>query len=228
MAFGLEIPAIVSIVGATAAIAGTGIATVAAVNQAKQQSYAAQAQANEIDVNNQINQQIIEENQRTNQTIADAEAQNQISAAAYDEHQFRRRVALLMGKQAAIYGASGVDPSAGSPLVMTLDAVRQAEMEAQNIRRSGQMGADAALFGAGASARAAQLQINARSRASEFESGLQRWVSRNTSSQIPFQALGGGLTAFGQGTSALSSWMRPTRYYTPGAPANPDYRTSYR
>jgi hypothetical protein len=206
MGFGIgEAAAIAAIVGAGAAIAGTAVTTIAATRQAQQQSYAAEAQASEIEATSQINQQ-----------LADAEAQNQISAAEYDEHQFRRRAALLMGKQAAIYGASGVDPSSGSPLVMTLDTVRQAEMEAQNIKRSGQMGASSTLFRA---------QANAR--ASEFEANLQRWVSQNTRGQIPYMALGGGLSALGQGTSALSQWMRPIRYSS-GTGLNPDYRTSMR
>jgi hypothetical protein len=196
MAFGLEAPAIIAIVGATAAIAGTAVTTVAAVQQSKQQAYAAEANAAEIETTSQ-----------TNKAIAEIDAQNQIAAASYDEHQFRRRVALLLGKQSAIYGASGVDPSSGSPLVMTLDSVQQAEMEAQNIKRSGQMGASASLF-----------RADANARASDFEANLQRWVGRNAQGQIPYQALGGGLTAIGQGSSALSNWMRPPpRYYTRGS-----------
>jgi hypothetical protein len=171
MAYGIEIAAIV---GAAAAIAGTAVTTVAAVKQSKQQADVAESEAQ----------------------ILDAEATNKQAAADYEEHQFRRRAAILMGKQANIYGASGVDPSSGSPLVLTLDTVRQAELEAQNIKRTGQVGASASAFGA----------------------NLQRYLADRSKGEIPFQALGGGLTAFGQGASALSNWMKPPpRYYTRGS-----------
>lgn len=182
MAYGAEIAAIAAVVGAAAAVAGTAVATVSAVQQAKNNAAIAESQAE----------------------IVDLEAENQKAAAEYEERQFRRRAAVLMGKQSAVYAASGVDPSSGSPLLMTLDMVRQAEIEAQNIKRTGQVGAGASSFGA----------------------SLQRYLAGRYRSDIPLIAAGGGISAIGQGTSALSSWMRPTG--TSGTRVNPAYRTSFR
>jgi hypothetical protein len=179
MAFGLEAPAILAIVGATAAIAGTGIATVSAVKQSKTQAAIAEATAESYDI----------------------DAENKKTAAEYEENQFRRRAALLMGKQSAIFAASGIDPSSGSPLLQMLDTVKEAEMEAQNIRRTGQIGESAARFG----------------------SQVQRSLAGGYGNQTSLFALGGGFQAMGQGTSALSSWMRPTRYSRTPKADNYDY-----
>lgn len=77
---------------------------------------------------------------------ASAEASSIQEAAASEETQFRRRAAQLLAKGRAIGAASGVDISTGSPLLLELDNARQAELEALNIRRTGQVGAAGRLF----------------------------------------------------------------------------------
>lgn len=57
----------------------------------------------------------------------------------FQEQQSRRRTSMAIGKQMAILAASGVDITSGSPLFMELDSVRQAELEALNIRHSGKL-----------------------------------------------------------------------------------------
>jgi hypothetical protein len=50
-------------------------------------------------------------------------------AADIREQQQREQLARLRGKQAAIIGASGVDPGAGSPLLVMVDTARQGELD---------------------------------------------------------------------------------------------------
>ena len=77
---------------------------------------------------------------------AEVEAQSKEEAAAFEERQFRRRAVLLMGEQRAILSSSGFVVDEGSPLLQTLDTARQAEMEALNIRRQGDVGAASSRF----------------------------------------------------------------------------------
>ena len=102
-------------------IIGAGISTYGAYSQAAQAEKAAKNESQ----------------------LRDQEAESVRQASAYQERQYRRRVALLVGKQEAIAGAAGTDPSSGSPLLMELDNVKQGELEALNIRRTGEVGASA-------------------------------------------------------------------------------------
>lgn len=153
---------------ATAAtLASTAVTTYAAVKQADYQQSLA----------------------RADQRAASIEAQSRRDAAAYEEQRFRTRAARLIGKQNAIYGASGVDPSVGSPLLMQLDSVRQAELEALNIRRTGQIGALTADY------------------AGSIANYRGQWSAQQSSA-----ALAGGVLQ--AGTSLLGAWSR----MSPGAP----------
>jgi hypothetical protein len=82
------------------------------------------------------------------------EAQSAQDSAAFQERQFRRRLALTIGKQEAVYGAMGIDMTSGSPFLNILDTAKQGEMEALNIRRGGDVAAADRLF----AARMAKLQ----------------------------------------------------------------------
>lgn len=113
-----------AIAGAIAAIIGTAVSTYAAFQQAETQREAAKGEAR----------------------FREAEAESVRQSAAFEERQFRRRINLLLGKQRAIAAASGTDPSSGSPLLAELDNVRQAELEALNIRRTGEVGASSREF----------------------------------------------------------------------------------
>ena len=107
------------IAGLIGTVISTAISTYAAYSQAQAQQTAAKTEA----------------------SYRNQEAESARQAAAYDERQQRRRMSLLLGKQSAIMGASGADPTTGSPLLMELDSVRQAELDALNIRRTGEVSA---------------------------------------------------------------------------------------
>lgn len=77
---------------------------------------------------------------------ANFEARSIEEQAAFQEQQSRRQSALAIGKQVATGAASGVDITSGSPLFMELDNVRQAELEALNIRHQGALGAASKRF----------------------------------------------------------------------------------
>ena len=78
------------------------------------------------------------------QTVAEqrkmlkSEALSVEQQAAFDETQTRRQNKLFLGEANAVGAASGVDISSGSPLLHELDRIKQTEMEALNIRRSGE------------------------------------------------------------------------------------------
>jgi hypothetical protein len=162
---------IVALASLAATAVGTGVGVYSSVNQAQKQSNLAEAQS-----------QALEQ-----------QAQSQQEAAAYEERQFRRKAAFLIGKQHAIYGASGLDTLSGSPLTQELDTVRQSEIEALNIRRGGDVAASS----------------------SRFEAGLAKYRANFYESSIAPTIIGGAASLAG---STLSSWMkysqtsRPTGY----------------
>lgn len=73
--------------------------------------------------------------------IAEREAASLRDAAIFNAQQSRRRAALAISTGVATGAASGLDVQFGSPLLFELDNVMQAEVEAQNIIRSGTVGA---------------------------------------------------------------------------------------
>lgn len=77
-----------------------------------------------------------------------AEARSIEEQAAFDERQQRRQARLLQGQANAIGAASGIDISSGSSLLMELDRAKQSEIEAQVIRRSGNIAAQGKRYGA--------------------------------------------------------------------------------
>lgn len=96
--------------------------------------------------------------------------------AAFEEAQARRRASMSMGSMVATSAASGVDVTSGSPLFMELDSARQAELDAMNIRRQGDLASQAKRF----EARMARAQIpgNFLSAAARGGSILSNWASR--------------------------------------------------
>ena len=70
-----------------------------------------------------------------------SEARSIDERTAFDERQQRRKNRLLLGDANAQAAASGIDMSAGSPLLLELDRVKQTEIEALDIRRFGSMAA---------------------------------------------------------------------------------------
>ncbi len=121
---GFGIGAWLAIAGIAASLIGAGVSAYASSEQAATQKKAAEADA----------------------SLKQQEAESMRQSAEYEERQYRRRITLLLGKESAITSASGFDPTSGSPLLMELDNVRQGEMEALNIRRTGQVNASARSF----------------------------------------------------------------------------------
>lgn len=117
---------------------------------------------------------------------AKSEAKSIVEQAAFQEQQSRRQSALAIGKQVATGAASGVDITSGSPLFMELDSIRQAELDALNIRHQGALGA-----------------------------ASKKFEARMAKARIPgiimggIAGAGGGLTAGGS-NSVLSQWMTPS------------------
>ena len=72
---------------------------------------------------------------------AGAEAASIREAAGFEERQTRRRAAEIIAKGRAIGAASGIDIASGSPLLMELENVRQAELEALSVRHRGETAA---------------------------------------------------------------------------------------
>jgi len=107
-----------------AAAAGMGLGVLGAVGGASAKAMAADVDAKQLD----------------------ARARSIEQQAAFDETQQRRQNKLFLGEQNATAAASGVAITSGSPLLHELDRVKQTEIQAQNIRISGQNAAAATRF----------------------------------------------------------------------------------
>lgn len=110
---------ILTAVSIAVAVAGAGVSAYAASEQAAAQKRAFKFQ----------------------QKARENEAESARLSAAYEERQFRKRLAVLMGKQEAGLSATGLDPLAASPFMLQIDTVREGELEALNIRRTGALSA---------------------------------------------------------------------------------------
>jgi len=174
---GLEAPAIIGIIGAATAVAGTAVSIYSSVKASENAAVAAENEAD----------------------AREFEAKSAREAAAYQERQFRRRASLLLGKQSATLAASGLDPSQGSPMLAELDAIQQTELEALNIRRTGEVSASS----------------------KDFEARLKRQQAGFFQSQIGPTVVGGGLQA---GSSILGSW---SKYFKASTPYTRDLRNEY-
>lgn len=148
-----------AIAGVVIGLIGTAISTYAAYEQSQAQQKAAKAEGK----------------------LREQEAENFRQSAAYEERQYRRRIDILLGKQNAIGAAAGLDITSGSPLLMELANVRQKEMEAQNIRRTGAVNASA----------------------QEFEVRLARYRARQFGQQGTYAIAGGAMKA---GGTVLGGW----------------------
>lgn len=156
---GLEAPAIIGIVGAVVGAVGTGVSIYSSIQQQNAAAEAAEAE----------------------QEAKNLEATTQRQAAEFEERQFRRKAQILIGRQRNLMAASGIDITTGSPALMELDTIEQAEIEALNIRRTGQV----------------------RASALEFEGRLSGQRATYGRSNIPWMYAGGAVKA---GSSILSSW----------------------
>ena len=102
---------------AAAPIAAAAISAVGAI----QQGQAASAQAN-------LQAQILEQQATSNR-----------QRAAADEADFRARQSRALAQRRAGLGASGIDPAAGSPLLVSEDFAGETELQALRIRTGGEV-----------------------------------------------------------------------------------------
>ena len=77
-----------------------------------------------------------------NSKVAKRQADAEERAAAFESKQHKRKAEALLARQRALVGASGVEME-GSPLLVAEDTAAQLAMEAQNIRLTGQIKAQA-------------------------------------------------------------------------------------
>lgn len=109
--------ATLSAIATGATVVGTALSVVGAI----QQGQATQAQA---DLQGQVLQQ---------------QATSQRQQAKADESDFRARQSRLLAQRRAAAGASGVDPSTGSPLLVSEDFASEVELSALRIRGGGEV-----------------------------------------------------------------------------------------
>ena len=103
--------------GAIFAIAGTALSAFSAIQQGRA---AAQQSAFQAGVLRQ-------------------QAERERLQAASDEEDFRRRQSRLLSSRRARLGASGVDPAAGSPLLVGEDFAGEVELQALRIKTGGEV-----------------------------------------------------------------------------------------
>lgn len=114
--YGTEVVAIAAIISAVTAVAAAGVGAYASYQQGQAQRTAA----------------------RYNAALAEQQAEAQRTATAFAERQQREHDRRQIARARNLYGASGVDVGAGSPLLVELDSVRQAEYNAQAVRYGGE------------------------------------------------------------------------------------------
>jgi hypothetical protein len=72
-------------------------------------------------------------------TVLAQQAQSEREQAKVSEADFRHRQSRAMASRRAAMGASGVDPSTGSPLLVSEDFANEAELQAMRIRHGGEI-----------------------------------------------------------------------------------------
>jgi len=179
--YGLSALAIIAIVGVAVAAAGTGVAVASSIQASEQAALNAEAEA---EFRNREADTAIK--------AAEVESANIREAAAYDERQARRRLRVILGQNRAAVAASGLDPSSGSPAMAELENVKQAEIEALNIRRIGSVSS---------SVREYEGLISANER--RFAGSVKKLEASYSRRQIPYTAASGLAQV---GGSVLSSW----------------------
>ena len=110
-------PGTVLLISRIATIAGAGIAAIGSIRQGQ----AAQQQAN-------LQAQILQQQ-------AD---RDRLDAAAKEED-FRKRQSRVLAQRRAALGAAGIEPAAGSPLLVSEDFAGEVELQALRIRSGGEL-----------------------------------------------------------------------------------------
>ena len=74
---------------------------------------------------------------RYNARVAEQQAESARQAAAADAETRRRQLDRVLGAQRARYGASGVIPSEGSPLLVMMESEEEAALDVARVRHGG-------------------------------------------------------------------------------------------
>ena len=74
---------------------------------------------------------------RYNARVAEQQAESARQAAAADAETRRRQLDRVLGTQRARYGASGVIPSEGSPLLVMMESEEEAALDVARVRHGG-------------------------------------------------------------------------------------------
>lgn len=72
-------------------------------------------------------------------TILSQQAERDRQKAAADEEDFRKRQSFILAARRAALGVSGVEPAAGSPLLVGEDFAGEVELQALRIRSGGEL-----------------------------------------------------------------------------------------
>lgn len=139
------------------------------------------------------------------ENAAALEAANIRAASEYNEAQARKRLQYIISTNRAIGATSGVDISSGSPMMAQIENVKQAEMEALNIRRGGEMAANIRLY-------EGQLQAQER----YFLGTQARYQAKLIKEQRPYTIAAGVTLATGY---AAQGYMQYNRTPTASAPS---------
>jgi hypothetical protein len=142
---GLEPAVIIAIVGASAAVAGTAVATYAAYQQGQQ----AQAAG------------------KYNAKVAENQALAARQAAGLRADDLRARARAIESTNVARAAGGGILPTAGSPLFVMADNAMQAELDAQRVQYGGEVEA----VGFQSQARLARFGARRASEAGMFRAG---------------------------------------------------------
>ena len=108
-----------------------------------------------------------QEVQKYNAKVNENRAIEETQRAAFDAARSREQSRRVLANQRAVYGASGVDIAAGSPLLVMADSAKQAELDAQIILSGGQARSSDAI----ARANIARYQGTAAARAGSIQAG---------------------------------------------------------
>lgn len=117
MAIGTTTAILMSLMAATSIVGASG-----ALKQGKDQQ-------DQADFNAQI--------QNYNAQVAEQSAQSAIDKAQFDEEAQRRETKKKLSTQLALYGASGISPDTGSPLLVMEETASLGELDALAIRYAG-------------------------------------------------------------------------------------------
>lgn len=118
--------------------------------------------------------------------LYEAEAVEAKKSAEYNEDRHRESIRSMLAMQRALYGGSGIDLSSGSASSVLLETKREGELDAQQIRRGGEVAA-----------------VSARNQAI-----LERYYGRSAKRMMPLQVGGTLLSGAASTYGAYSSYKK--------------------